>query len=367
MAWRWCAILAAMAAMLLTGCGERKPRARYRIAVIPKGVTHEFWQSIHRGADRAAADLTAEGVPVEVLWDGPRKEDDLAEQRKLVEQKMVMDIDGLVLAPQHSKLMVRVVSRAVDQGIPVVAIDSGLDWEAVEKKPDLIVKYVATDNYHGGQLAARLLLNVLAKQNKTHPNLVLFRLQVGSESTEQREQGFLDYVNEQIEKQKQAGLEPIKLLDTNHWAGSTVDSAQKEAGPLLNACKDRMDGVFAVNESSATGLLNAMRSQKLNGKVRFVAFDSSDQLRQAVRLGDVDGLIVQDPYRMSYLGVWTMVKHLEGYDVSGQGKTLKDRLYLSTGENVVTKADLDKESVRGLYQPAAQQKRTIARPTFPRK
>jgi ribose transport system substrate-binding protein len=354
-------VLAVAACLALAGCGEGRPRARYRIAVIPKGMTHEFWQSIHRGAERGAADLTEKGISVEVLWDGPRKEDDLAEQRKLVEQKMIMDINGLVIAPQHSKLMVPVLSRAVDRGIAVLPIDSGLDPRALEKRPDLIVKYVATDNYHGGQLAAKLLLNVLAKQNKTAPNLVLFRCQIGSESTEQREQGFLDYVNEQSAKLKKAGLEPIHIIDDNHWGGSTVDSAQKVAGPLINSLKHKMDGVFAVNESSATGFLNAMRSQGINGKARFVAFDSSDQLRQAVRGGDVDGLIVQDPYRMGYLGVWIMVQHLEGMDVSGGGKNL------STGEYVVTGDNLDRESTRELFVPSAQEKRTIKPPDFSKK
>src|SRR5581483_8937897 len=114
--------LAITICLTLTGCGGPKQEYKYRIAVIPKGLTHEFWQSIHRGADRAAADLKEQGILVEVLWDGPRKESDAQEQIDLVDQKTRMGIQGLVLAPQHSKQMVAPVERAVAKGIKVVII-----------------------------------------------------------------------------------------------------------------------------------------------------------------------------------------------------------------------------------------------------
>src|SRR6202011_3535405 len=66
---------AALAAALAAGCGPAV-NYKYRIAVIPKGLTHQFWQSIHRGADRAAADLGKQGIAVEGHWTGPAKERD---------------------------------------------------------------------------------------------------------------------------------------------------------------------------------------------------------------------------------------------------------------------------------------------------
>lgn len=351
----------AIVACLLGGCSRPNTSFKYRLAVIPKGMTHEFWQSIHRGAERAAADLGAEGVSIYIDWDGPQKESDAREQINLVSLKSGTGINGLVLAPQDSKRMVDCVAQTVDRGIPVVIIDSGLDPEALKARPNLIVKYVATNNYNGGRLGAKRLLEVLAKEGKKAPNIILFRYAVGSESTEQREQGFLDYVHEQIEKQKKAGEPTITLLSTDQYAGATVGDAARNAGPLLIAHKDKLDGIFAVNESSSTGLLNALRGQGRNGKVRYVTFDSSEPLVQAIREGDVDGTVVQDPYRMGYLGVWTMVKHLEGYDVSADGQNL------GTGEYVVTKDNLDSEATRELFDPDAQAKRTIQKPEFKKK
>ena len=358
-----CEVLAAAAVagallLALPGCGPGK-HVDYRIAVVPKGLTHEFWQSIHRGADRAAADLKAEdGLDVEILWDGPSKESDEQEQITIIDQKSSQGIHGLVLAPQHSKALVPSVERCVKSNIPVVIIDSGLDPAALKKKPDLIVKYVATDNYDGGWLAAEELVNLLEKEGKKDPRLVLFRYQVGSESTEQREEGFLGRVQRFNEKDGKK----IKVVSDNVYAGATVESAEKEAGPLLNKLgADGADGIFAVNESATSGMLNALRSQKLNKKIRLVGFDSSAPLLQAVREGDVDGLVVQDPYRMGYLGVWTLVQHLRGYDVN------RDHEPLGTGEFYLTKGNINDDEMKGKFAAEFQAKRKIDRPTFPKK
>lgn len=349
-------LILAIAASFLGGCSPSSPAVKYRIAVIPKGLTHEFWQSIHRGAERAAADLNAEGVSTAIDWDGPQKESEGREQINLVNLKAGTGINGLVLAPQDSKRMFDCVADVVDKGIPVVIIDSGLDPERLKQRPDLIVKYIATNNYNGGRLAAQRLLEVLARDGKMSPRLVLLRYAVGSESTERREQGFLDY----IEEQKKEG-KSITLLSTDQYAGATVNEAEKNASPLLLRYKDQLDGLFTVNESSSVGALNALRSQGLNGKVRFVTFDASEPILQAIREGDIDGTVVQDPYRMGYLGVWTLVKHLEGYNVSAGGKDL------GTGEYVVTKENLDAEATRELFDPALQAKRKIKVPDFNKK
>src|SRR5262245_60216244 len=130
----------------LIGCGGQKPNYKYRIAVIPKGLTHEHWQSVHRGADRAAADLQEQGIPVEVIWDGPRTESDAQAQIGIVDKHVANRVSGIVIAPQHSETMVPPLERAVKQNIPIVVIDSDLN------NRDLYIKYVATNNYNGGRL-----------------------------------------------------------------------------------------------------------------------------------------------------------------------------------------------------------------------
>jgi ribose transport system substrate-binding protein len=353
---KWFPPACAMFALLASGCQRAAPD--YRIAVIPKGMTHEFWQSIHRGAVRAAEDLGAsDHIAVDVIWDGPLRERDALAQIRIVDRQISMRVDGIVLAPQHSQTMVAPVRRAVEEKIPVVIIDSGLEH------PEPTVKYVATDNRNGGRLAARRLLETLRSEGKTSPRLVLFRYAVGSESTEQRENGFLDVIHEEIARQKAAGDKPIDLVSDNKYAGATKDSAMREAAPLLNQFRDAagnptIDGIFCCNESSAEGMLDSLRSLRMERIVKLVGFDSGEPLMQGLSEGTIDGLILQDPYRMGYLGAWTVVQYIRGNEVVTQ----PDLRYLSTGEFVITKGNVNTEATRGLYDAAAQARRKIELP-----
>lgn len=343
--------------LLLPGCSSapsgNKGAKEYEIMVIPKGLTHEFWQSIHRGAERAAADLAAQGLNVRILFDGPNREDDAKPQIAIVNQAVGRRVNGIVLAPQHRKNMVEAVDRAVAAGIPVVIIDSGLEDNASQ---DRFVQYVATDNKEGGKKAAERLLKSLADKGKKAPRLVLFRYQTGSESTEKREQGFYDEVERVIAEQKAKGEPTITWVNTSIELGATKSTASEIAKPFLADKADQIDGIFAPNESSASGVVEVLRNLNKHKTITLVGFDSSEPLLSALEAGDVDGLIVQDPYRMGYLGVWVLVQHLEGKKLPGPKKDL------STGEHLVTRDNLQEKATRELFNADLQKQRTIKTP-----
>ena len=160
----------------------------------------------------------------------------MMEQIEIVDRRVATGVDGVVLAPQHSRIMSAAVRRATREGVPVVVIDSGL----AEK--ELIAKYVATDNYNGGWMAAERLAAVLAAEGKAEPKLILLRYAIGSESTEKREQGFLDFFDpaRTNPKRPRSGPPPaVKWLDTDHYAGATRDSAERAAGPVVQRYRMR--------------------------------------------------------------------------------------------------------------------------------
>jgi ribose transport system substrate-binding protein len=216
----------------LTGAKQKK----YRVMVIPKGTTHEFWKTIHAGAKKAAEDLGN----VEIIWQGPTKEDDRTDQIKLVQNAVAARVDGMVLAPLDAHALVAPVEQAVDAGIPVVIFDSAIDT----KKP---VSYVATNNYNGGVLGARRLGELLKGEGK----IILLRYAVGSASTEEREQGFLDTMKKEFPK--------ITFLSSDQYAGATSDSAQQISQSLITRYRGQVDGIFCCNESSTAGMLRALR------------------------------------------------------------------------------------------------------------
>src|SRR6266446_8378763 len=175
------ALLVILTALLFSlSCGKtgQQSRKKFTIAVIPKGTTHEFWKSIHAGADKAASEYGAQGTNVEVIWKGPLREDEREGQIQVVEGFISQGISGIVLAPLDDRALIRPVEEAKRAGIPTVIIDSAL-------QSDQIVSFVATDNLKGGMLAADRLGQLLNGKGK----IVMLRYQEGSASTEQREAG----------------------------------------------------------------------------------------------------------------------------------------------------------------------------------
>ena len=302
-----------------------KPRTSgYQIAVIPKGTTHEFWKSINAGAVKAQRELQAEGVNLQIIWKGPLKEDDREQQVQVVENFIAQRVSGIVLAPLDRKALVAPVEAATRAKIPVVIIDSGLDSPS-------IASFVATDNREGGRIAARELGKMLGGKG----NVIMLRYAVGSASTEQREEGFLEVMKKDFPD--------IKLLSTDQHAGATRDSAKRTAENLLNRFGREVNGIFACNESSAAGMLLALRDAGLaGGKVKFVAFDSGETLNAGLKAGDVQGMVVQNPLRMGYLGVKTMVAVLQGKKVEP---------VIDTGVGFVTKENFDSPEMADIVNP----------------
>jgi ribose transport system substrate-binding protein len=295
----------------------------YKIAVIPKGTTHEFWKSIHAGAKKAEQELKAGGVTVQIIWKGPLKEDDREQQIQVVENFIAQRVNGIVLAPLDRKGLVAPVETATRGKIPVIIIDSGLESKAP-------VSSVSTDNREGGRLAARNLGKMLGGKG----NAIMLRYAVGSASTEEREAGFLEVM--------QKDFPGIKLLSTDQHAGATRDSAKRTAENLLNRYGRQIQGVFASNESSAAGMLLALRDFGLAGKVSFVAFDSGETLNAGLKAGHVQGMVVQNPMRMGYLGVKTMVAVLQGKKVEP---------FVDTGVGFVTKENFNSPEMAEIVNP----------------
>jgi ribose transport system substrate-binding protein len=266
----------------LTACGGSGSRHRgsqadadqpLTIAVIPKGTTHEFWKSIHAGAIQASRELSAQGPPVKIIWKGPLREDDREQQSQVGEGFLSQGVQGIVLAPLDDRALVRPVDEARRAGVPTVIIDSRLESDAV-------VSFVATDNHKGGRLGARRLGELLGGKGK----VLLLRYAEGSASTNERERGFLEELRSQFPG--------IALVSSDQYAGPTRETAKRASENLLNRYGGELQGggIFTPNESSTIGMLLALQDIGLAGKVRFVGFDASAILIEAIRARQLDGV-----------------------------------------------------------------------------
>jgi ribose transport system substrate-binding protein len=333
---RWLLFLGLFAVLGCGGNNSGRPAAggqgKYRIAVIPKGLTHDFWRSIHAGAVHAA---TQRG-DAEILWDGPAKEDERTKQQQIVERFTGERVDAIVLAPCDRQTLVAPVEAAIKRGIPVVIIDSGLEISEAASQSEKYLGYVATDNRQGGARGAQRMIELLKDatqfKDSAKVKVLMLRYQAGSESTEQREAGFRETIKTAAH---------IQLDEAPDEAGATADSAQRVAERLL-AGKQDYDGVFAPNESSATGTLQALRVLKLAGKIKMVGFDSSPILLEGLRAGDLHGLVVQDPFDMGYQSVTRALDYLQ------KNLAPKDKLK-HTNLQVVTKENMDRPDIKALF------------------
>src|SRR5438067_7054752 len=150
--------LAVTACLLLSGCRVATATYKYRIAVVPKGTSHDFWKSIHAGAIQAERER---GGDTKILWEGPPKESMRYEQQQIIERFASEGVSAIVLAPCDRKSLVPAVEGAIKKGIPVVIIDSGLELSDALRQSDHYLGYVATDNRQGGVEAARRIIELV--------------------------------------------------------------------------------------------------------------------------------------------------------------------------------------------------------------
>ncbi|MEJ2702329.1 MAG: substrate-binding domain-containing protein [Sedimentisphaerales bacterium] len=324
-------VLAALAIVFTAiGCKQKSEpdTAKFQIAVIPKGTTHIFWKSIHAGAIKAQEELKAAGVDVEVIWKGPLKEDDRESQIRVVENFLTRGVTGIVLAPLDDAALRMPVKEAVDDGIPVVIIDSGL-------KSEDYTSFVATDNYLGGKRGGERLAEILGGKGK----VIMLRYQEGSASTMNREEGFLDVLKEKYPD--------IEVVSASQYGGATTESAYIASENLLTPFQTpdgglSVDGIFCPNESTSFAMLRALEDGGFAGKVKFVGFDSSERLVMGLKNGSIQGLVLQYPINIGYLGVKTLVDHLQGQKVEKR---------IDTGSAVATPENMDEPKIKNLLEP----------------
>jgi ribose transport system substrate-binding protein len=306
----------------LAGCGGKEPggggeKQGFTIAVIPKCTGGEFWETVERGARKAAAEFA-----VDMKWEGTLTETQIAEQNKIIDNMVNLDVDGICLAPLNPRAMQKTVENAVEAGIPVVIFDSAVDGTAH-------VSFVATDNTGGGALGARHMIELLGEKKG---KVAVMRFVHGTASTEARAAGF-------IETAKAAGIEIAAdpVAEDGTVAGSKKTALNTLEGFIRDG-KLALDGIFCCNDRSTLGTLAAVEDIRKSGvevTCAFIGFDFPPKAVQALVDGTIDALVVQDPLRMGYLAVETMVKHL---------RTESVEKFVDTGARLATRTALEKDA-----------------------
>jgi len=313
--------LAILSGLIVTGCGkttsssgdDSSQTSKITLGVIPKSTGGEYWETVETGARKAADELG-----VDIKWEGTVTETEFAEQNKIIENMINLDVDGLALAPLNSVAMKKMVAQTVGAGIPVVIFDSAVEGDAHSS-------YVATNNQAGGTLGGEYLASRMEPQS----TVMIMRFVQGAGSTEARSQGAIDALTA-------AGHEVVAdpYPDTGTVEGCKTGAANTLEG-FVNDGKLNLDGIFAANLYSTLGVAEALEDLRKGGievDVRFVGFDTSEKLINGVEEGSIDALVAQNPEQMGYLAVKTLYAVVTGEEV----ETVVD-----TGVRLVTKETLE--------------------------
>ena len=311
------ALLLLLLAVAVTGGCNRSRRKT--VAVVPKATSHLFWQSVQAGAMAAGREFD-----IEVLWNGPAQETEYSRQIQIVDSMIAQHVDGLAIAASDRTALNASLDRAAKASIPVTIFDSGVDSSQY-------MTFVATNNYLAGQMAAQKLAELLKGKGK----VAMLMHAPGSFSTMERERGFEDVMKRQF---------PGINLVARQFGMSDRAKAMAAAENMLTAQPD-LNGMFASSEPSSVGASLALKGRSLSGKVRLVGFDATEGLVSDLKSGTIDALVVQDPFKIGYEAVRTIVEKWKGQTPPRQ---------MDLNAVVVTMENADQPEIRSVLFPDVQ-------------
>jgi len=283
------------------------------VGLVVMSTASEYWLSVRAGAEMA---LEEEGG--NLIYTGPATDADVQGQVDQIYNLIEREIDAILLTPLDPDALVAPVEEAEKQGIPVILIDSGINYEATS--------FIATDNVKGGEIAAEQLVDLMGGEGK----MVIVNALPGIPSNDARNEGAENIVEENSDIE----LLPIQRSEDQAEALTNMEN-------ILISNPD-LDGIFAGFDRGAIGAAEALKIHGKAGEIPFVAYDASPEEIDYLSEGIIDALIVQQPVEMGRLGVEYLVKALNGEEVPK---------VTHTDVKVVTKDNMDEPEMQKVLYP----------------
>ena len=257
----------------------------YKISVVLKTLSSEYWGYVKAGCDAAAAEL---GVEVSVV--GPGAESDIEGQVAQIEQQIGAGCDAIICAPNDAGAAANALQAALDQGIPVLSVDTDVGIEGQ-------TTFVGTSNvdaaYEGGKWAIG--------QAGDGAKAVIIYGQEGDNTSNMRREGYQKACDE-------AGVEVLAALSGQN----TTDGATKTMEDMLSAHPGEIDIVLCHNDDTAIGAMNACKNAGVSDVI-IVGFDGNASAVDLILAGDlIKATVAQQPYEMGYQAVEAAVEVLNG-------------------------------------------------------
>lgn len=281
--------LLAAALLCLTCVGCSAQNDKLKIAVIVKSTASQFFQSVQSGANAASKEYN-----IDLSFEGPENEEDYQAQIAMMEKAIKNQVDAIVLSSIDYTQLVAPVEKAVKEGIPVVIIDSDVDSDKVSTR-------ITTNNFEAGKMAGSTVAN-----SELFKTIGIVNFDAHTANGQERENGFKEGLKKD---QKVQGVYTINVQ-------SNIESATQGTKRLLEEHPD-ITTLVTFNEWTTLGVGYAIKELNVMDQIMVVGFDNNPVSVGMLETGEVDALVVQNPFVMGYLGVEqaqqivTRKKHVE--------------------------------------------------------
>jgi len=293
---------AAFSALLLAGCAggatdsgsatgtstdTTAASEKLFIPLISKGFQHQFWQAVKTGAELEAAELG-----VEITFEGPASETEVQAQLDMLQTALDRNPDAIGYATLDPEACVSYMEQARERGIPVVQFDAGCN-------SDYPLNLAATDGKAAGAIAADNMARLIGEEGEV---AIVGHSQINQTGVERRD-GFVERLAEAYPN--------ITVVDIQYGDGDHLQSA--DIAKAMIAAYPNLAGMYATNEGSAIGIVNAVTELGLpNGQLTIIGFDSGAAQVQAIKDGVMAGAITQDPIGIGRAVVRNAVAAING-------------------------------------------------------
>lgn len=284
------------------------------VAVITKSTNSAFWKSCYAGGSAAGTEYN-----LDVTFNGPINEEDYETQNKMINQAVKDGAQVIVFSAVDYDANAEAINAAAAQGVKIVVIDSDVNSNMVSTR-------IGTDNYVAGENAGMEVLST----DLPEINIGIVNYDKNSENGQQREKGFRSVLTEN---------DRVHIVDAINVLSDT-EAAKKDTETMLREHPE-INVIATFNEWTSLGVGYAVEEMGLGKKTMVVAFDSNVVSVGMLETGEVDALIVQNPYAMGYLGVESAYNLIHGISVPAERDT---ETTLITRENMY-----DEECQRVLF------------------
>lgn len=295
---------------------DRAENETYEIIYIPKVIDedNDFWSLLIEGVEMAAEENNAKVTIV-----APESEEDIERQNELIVWAVEQKPDAILICPSSYTETTPYARKVVEAGIPLILIDSAID-------ADIADAVIATNNRKLGEIQGSFMKQFITEESR----IAIVGHVKNSSTAIEREEGVRLGLKEDEDR-----IVDVVFCDSDY------DKAYQLMSELMEKYPD-ISLVAGLNEYSAVGAARAIKDLNLADKVRMVGIDSSLEEIQLLEEGIFEGIVIQKPFKMGYLGVETAVKLLNGEQL------IK---YVDSGCELVTKEDVYTEENQKLLFP----------------